>query len=151
MTKEKLDRQLTRQPSSTPFMSIRDGHNRRVSFDTKNELGDKIDKLAVMIGKLAGRDNGTGRQFKPQSIKVEVEVRIEITIWETIRTVTDQITGQIVVTEDNTNKKEVDLEINKIIREVTLEEMWGTMVDKTVEESTETALGMTVMREAEQV
>ena len=66
LTKEKLDRQLTRQSSSTPLMSIRDGHNRKVSFDTKEELGDKIDKLAVVIGKLATRDSGTGRQFKPQ-------------------------------------------------------------------------------------
>ena len=66
LTKEKLDRQLTRQSSSTPFMSIRDGHNRKVSFDTKEEFGDKIDKLAVMIGKSATRDSGTGRQFKPQ-------------------------------------------------------------------------------------
>ena len=33
------------QSSSTPFMSIRDGHQRRVSFDTKEEFGDKIDKL----------------------------------------------------------------------------------------------------------
>ena len=47
-------------------MNIRDGHNRKVSFDTKEELGDKIDKLVVMIGKLATRDSGTGRQFKPQ-------------------------------------------------------------------------------------
>ena len=52
---------------STPFMSIRDGHNRKVSFDTKEELGDKIDKLVVMIGKLVTRYSGTGRQFKPQS------------------------------------------------------------------------------------
>ena len=51
LTKEKLDRQLTGQSSSTPFMSIRDGHKRKVSFHTKEELGDKIDKLAVMIGK----------------------------------------------------------------------------------------------------
>ena len=65
-TKEKLDRQITRQSSSTPFMSIREGHNRKVSFDTKEELGDKIDKLALMIGKLATKDSGTGRQFKPQ-------------------------------------------------------------------------------------
>ena len=49
LTKEKLDRQLTGQSSSTPFMSIRDGHNRKVSFDTREELGDKIDKLAVMV------------------------------------------------------------------------------------------------------
>ena len=47
-------------------MSIRDGHDRKVSYDTKEELGDKIDKLAVMIGKLAARDSGTGRQLKPQ-------------------------------------------------------------------------------------
>ena len=65
LTKEKIDRQLSRQSSSTPFLSIRDSHNKKVSFDTKEELGDKIDKLAVMIGKLATRDSGTGRQFKP--------------------------------------------------------------------------------------
>ena len=51
LTKEKLDRQFTGQSLSTPFMSIRDGHHRKVSFDTKEELGDKIDKLMVMIGK----------------------------------------------------------------------------------------------------
>ena len=40
-----------------------------VSFDTKEELAekiDKIDKLVVMIGKLATRVSGTIRQFKPQ-------------------------------------------------------------------------------------
>ena len=41
-------------------------NNREVSFDTKEELRDKIDKLVVLIGKLATRDSGTGRQFKPQ-------------------------------------------------------------------------------------
>ena len=35
-------------------MSIRDGHHRKVSFDTREEIGDKIDKLAVMIGKYIG-------------------------------------------------------------------------------------------------
>ena len=50
--KEKLDRPLTGQSSSTPFMSIGGGHQRRVSFDTKEKLHDKIDKLAVMIEKL---------------------------------------------------------------------------------------------------
>ena len=66
LTKEKLDRQLTGQSSSTPFMSIRDGHQRRVLFDTKEELGNEIGKLAVMIGKLATRDSETNKQFKPQ-------------------------------------------------------------------------------------
>ena len=56
-------------------MSIRDGHHRKVSFDTREELGDKIDKLAVMIGKLATRDGGTNRQCKPQIHQVKVEVK----------------------------------------------------------------------------
>ena len=47
-------------------MSIRYGHKRKVSFDAKEELGDKIDKLVVMIGKLATRDSRTSRQFKPE-------------------------------------------------------------------------------------
>ena len=38
LTKEKLDRQLTRQYSSTPFMSTRDGYNKRVSFETKEDV-----------------------------------------------------------------------------------------------------------------
>ena len=44
LTKEKLDRQLTGQTSISPFMNIRDGTNRKVSFNTRDELGDKIDK-----------------------------------------------------------------------------------------------------------
>ena len=46
-------------------MSIKDNHSRRVSFDTREELGDKIDKLTVMIRKLAARDSGSHRQLKP--------------------------------------------------------------------------------------
>ena len=40
--------------------------HRNVSFDAKEELGDKKDKLVVMIVKLATRDSGKSRQFKPQ-------------------------------------------------------------------------------------
>ena len=57
LTKEMLDKQLAGQLSSTPFMSIRDGHHRKVSFDTREELGNMIDKLVVMIGKLATRES----------------------------------------------------------------------------------------------
>ena len=57
LTKEKLDRQLTGQTSTSPFMSIRHGINRKVSFNTRDELGDKIDKLTVMLGKLAAKDD----------------------------------------------------------------------------------------------
>ena len=47
-------------------MGIRDGHHRKVSFNTREELGNKIDKLAVMIGKLATKESRSNRQFKPQ-------------------------------------------------------------------------------------
>ena len=51
---------------SAPFISIKDSDSRRVTFDTGYKLGDMIDKLTVMIGKLTGRDSRSGRQFKPQ-------------------------------------------------------------------------------------
>ena len=47
-------------------MSIREGSNRKVSFDTRDELGDKIDKLTVMLGRLAVKDNCDKRPFKLQ-------------------------------------------------------------------------------------
>ena len=66
LTKEKLEKQLTGQASTSPFMHIREGASRRVSFDTREELGDKIDKLTVMIGMLAAKDSNRNRPFKPQ-------------------------------------------------------------------------------------
>ena len=57
-----------------------------------------------------------------KSIRVEVEVKTEITIRETIKIGTDHITDQTAETEDNTNKTEVGLDMNKIIEEVILEE-----------------------------
>ena len=47
LTKEKLDKQLTGQTSTSPFISVDDGTERKVSFNTRDELGDKIDKLPV--------------------------------------------------------------------------------------------------------
>ena len=66
LTKEKLDRQLTGQTSTSPFMSIRDGTERKVSFNARDELRDKIDKVTVMMGRLAARDSNNKRPFKPQ-------------------------------------------------------------------------------------
>ena len=44
LTTEKIDRQLMGQSSSTPFMSIKDSYvNKRVTFDTKDGLEEKID------------------------------------------------------------------------------------------------------------
>ena len=66
LTKEKLDKRLTGQASTSLFMGIREGVSRKVSSDTRDELGDKIDKLTVMIGRLAAKDNDKIRPFKPK-------------------------------------------------------------------------------------
>ena len=79
-----------------------------------------------------------------RSIRVEVEVRTEITIKETTKIVTDQITGQTAETEDNTDKAEVGLGMSKILGEVILWEMLEMMVGENIE----TVIEMTVMTEA---
>ena len=69
LTKEKLDRKLTGQISTSPFMNIRDGIDKRVSFSARDELGDKIDKLMVIMSKLAAKDSLGRRLFKPRLYK----------------------------------------------------------------------------------
>ena len=64
LTKKKIDRQLAGQTSSTPFMSIREGFNKKVTFDMTDGIEQKIDKLTVMIGKLVMGDKGQNRPFK---------------------------------------------------------------------------------------
>ena len=54
------------QTSTSPFMNIRDETEREVSFNARDELGDKIDKLTVMINRLAVKDSNNKRPFKPQ-------------------------------------------------------------------------------------
>ena len=69
LTKEKLDKQLTGQSSTSTFMNIRDGTERKVSFNARDELGDKIDKLTVVMSTLVAKDNNKKRPFKPQIYK----------------------------------------------------------------------------------
>ena len=69
LTKEKLDKQLRGQISTSPFMNIRDGTERKVSFNVRDELGDKIDKLTVMMSRLAAKDRYEKRPFKHQIYK----------------------------------------------------------------------------------
>ena len=62
-----IARKLAGQSLSTPFMSIKDSYNnKKVTFDTWDGLEDKIDRLTVMMGKLATKDNKINKQFKPQ-------------------------------------------------------------------------------------
>ena len=60
----KLDKQLTGQTSTSPFLTIRKGTSKRVSFDTRDKLGDKIDKLTMVMSKLAATENHERRFFK---------------------------------------------------------------------------------------
>ena len=69
LTKEKLDKQLTGQTSTSPFMSIREETVKRVSFNTREELGDRIDKLTVVMSKIVATDSHKRRLFKPQIYK----------------------------------------------------------------------------------
>ena len=48
LTKEKLDKQSAGQTPTNPFMSVRDRTDRRVSFNTRDVLGDNIGKLTVV-------------------------------------------------------------------------------------------------------
>ena len=66
LTKEKIDRQIVGQASSTPFMGIKEGFGKRVIFDMSDSTEQKIDKLKVMMGKLVMEDGAQNRQFKPQ-------------------------------------------------------------------------------------
>ena len=67
LTKEKIDRQLAGQISSTPFMSIQDNYSKRVTFNMMDDIEQKIDKLTSMMGKLVKtEDKGQNRPFKPQ-------------------------------------------------------------------------------------
>ena len=69
LTKEKLDKQLTGQSSASPFMSIRDGTERKVSFNARDELGDKLDKLTAVMRRLTAKDGHEKRPFQTPSIQ----------------------------------------------------------------------------------
>ena len=66
LTKEKIDKQLVGQSSSTPFMNIRESQDKKVSFNIHDDLEHKIDRLTVMMDKLVTEDNRCSKPFKPQ-------------------------------------------------------------------------------------
>ena len=65
LTKEKIDRKLAGHTSLTPFMSIKEGFGKKVTFDMTDGIEQKIDKLTAMMGRLVMKDKEQNRQFKP--------------------------------------------------------------------------------------
>ena len=70
LTKEKIDRQLVGQSTSTtPFMKVSEGYhtnNKAVSFVMQDSLDAKIDKLMSMMSKLTAQGDKQDKQFKPK-------------------------------------------------------------------------------------
>ena len=69
LTKEKIDKQLVGQSSSTPFMTLWDWYNSRkkvVTFDTQDRLDDNLDKITPMMSKLTAQGSSQNRSFKPK-------------------------------------------------------------------------------------
>ena len=58
LTKEKIVRQLAEQTSSIPFMNVKEGFNKKVTYDMTDGIEQKTDKLMVMMGKLVTEDEG---------------------------------------------------------------------------------------------
>ena len=46
-------------------MNMKDNSNKRVTFDTTDDIEQKINKLTGMIGKLVTEDEGQNKQFQP--------------------------------------------------------------------------------------
>ena len=80
-------------------MHIKDGYpNKRVTFNMKDSLQEKIDRCKTMMSKFTALDDGQNKQFKPQIFwsKRRGQTRnfmiSTIMTKETIRTCIDQTT-----------------------------------------------------------
>ena len=125
LTKEKLDKQLMGQTSTSPFMSIGEGTDRRVSFNARDELGDKIDKLTIVMSKLAVTE--TMREGHLSHRYIRVEDRIDPMAKGDISL--DQMTGIEAMTQTEIQ--------DRFMQVVGLEETLEGIIDKIVEKGTE--------------
>ena len=87
---------------------------RKVSFNARDELGDKIDKLTVMMSRLTAKDSYVKRPSNTRYISVEVRVD------PIIREVTKiEVVDQTVEIKDNMGTIDLDKTIETIIFEET--------------------------------
>ena len=133
LTKEKIDRQLAVQSSTTLFMSIKHSYNnKKPTFNMQHGLEDKIERLMVMMNQLTTKDEGLNKQIKPKIYQGRRDDRVKnfmidiFMIREVIKIDIDQkvkIEGFNLVAEHNMDRiTEVDQCMNKII-EMTIEEV----------------------------
>ena len=66
-------------------MSIGKGVDRKVTFDTRDKLENKIDKLTVMLGRLAAKDNNERDHLSLKYTKAEKEDKTEVIASKVIR------------------------------------------------------------------
>ena len=109
-------------------MNIRDRTERKVSLNTRDELGDKIHKLTVMMSRLAAKDSYEKRPSKPKYIRVEVKTG----------PITREVIGieavcQTVETEDSMETIGLDRTIGTTIFEGTLEDMEDKITEENIE------------------
>ena len=100
-------------------MSIKDNHSRRVTFDTGDELGDEVDKLTVMTGKLAAQVDNLNLKF----IKARKEDKIGVVMIDMVM-INELSNRYRSDSGDRIDKIKVDQGMNKIIEEI-LEAMQG--------------------------
>ena len=106
-------------------MSIRGGTDKTMSFNAKDELGDKIDKLTVVMSKLAVKDSHERRPFKPQIYKSRGQNR------------SYGQGGYQARSNDRNNGYGANNNQDKIIEVIDLEEILEGTTDKIVEKNTE--------------
>ena len=125
LTKEKLDKQLTGQTSTSPFMSVRNGTERKVLFKTRDEPGDKIDKLTVVMSRLEAKDSNEKGLSNHKCTKAGVSIGLMVR--EAIRT------GQVVERGDKLQIIDPDRITEVTILEGTLEGMVDKIIGETIE------------------
>ena len=79
LTIDKIDRQLVGQSSSMSFMNIKDGNtSKKATFNTQDNLEEKIDRLMTLMCKGTAQDDSENRWLSLKYIRVREEVRQEI-------------------------------------------------------------------------
>ena len=124
---------MTAQTSTIPFMNIREGGSRKISFDTRDELGGKIDKLTVMLGRLAAKDSSERRSFKPQVYQSRGRGQNRGYSQRSYQIRNRLGNMSKVGMEDSLGKIEVDPDLSKVIEGTILEAILEDTVDKIVE------------------